>query len=181
MDIDFQLQSARLSLRLPRRHDAAVLAQLVSDSPSLHPWFDWANQHFSPQDAKDFIHANHLQWIKGLSYGFGIYQNQNQQLIGMVAINELSRIHNSASLGYWIADAFQGQGNGKEALLMLCQLCFNKLQLTRIEIICDPNNAISRKFIESCGARYEGRARNRYLYAGIACDGDVFSLLPDDL
>ncbi|MDP5255116.1 MULTISPECIES: GNAT family N-acetyltransferase [unclassified Vibrio] len=181
MHTDFKIHSTNLSLQLPRRDDAAELAQLVCHSPSLYPWFDWANLNFSVSQAHDFILANHLQWIKGVSFGFGVYHQCDKKMIGMVALNELSPVYNSASIGYWIADAFQGQGKGKEAFLALCHFCFNTLKLTRIEVYSDPNNHISRKFILSCGATHEGLARNRYLYDGIACDGEVFSLLPEDM
>ncbi|NNN90193.1 GNAT family N-acetyltransferase, partial [Vibrio sp. 2-2(9)] len=58
---------------------------------------------------------------------------------------------------------------------------FAKLSLTRLEIVCDPDNEASQALIESVGAQKEAIARNRFIFQGKPKDGVVFSLLPTDL
>ncbi|MCA2453674.1 GNAT family N-acetyltransferase, partial [Vibrio alginolyticus] len=53
--------------------------------------------------------------------------------------------------------------------------------LTRIEIVCDPDNNASQALIESVGAKKEAIARNRFIFHGKPKDGVVYSLLPTDL
>jgi RimJ/RimL family protein N-acetyltransferase len=86
-----------------------------------------------------------------------------------------------ASIGYWVADKYQRKGYAQEAIRALAEFCFAKLSLTRVEIVCDPDNIASQTLIESVGAKKEAIARNRFIFHGKPKDGVVYSLLPTDL
>ncbi|WP_165310819.1 GNAT family N-acetyltransferase [Vibrio ziniensis] len=176
---DFQIVTQRLQLRLLKLDEAEAFSDCIRCSPSLHQWVDWCHEQFSKKDAEQFILANRLNWVKADAYGFGVFEKQQQQLVGMVAINEFYRIFNMASLGYWIADKSQHKGFGKEAVNALIEFCFSQLKLTRIEIVCDTENLPSQKLALACGALKENVARNRFLFNDQPKDGIVFSLIPD--
>lgn len=176
---DYQIITQRLQLRLLQTEEAPLFSQCVQQSPSLHQWIDWCHGDFSINDAEQFILANRLNWVKADSYGFGVFEKNSQQLIGMVAINEFYHVFNMASLGYWIADSFQGKGYGKEALEALIEFCFSQLKLTRLEIVCDIENLASQKLALTCGALQETIARNRFIFNDKPKDGIVFSLIPE--
>ncbi|MEQ1433088.1 GNAT family N-acetyltransferase, partial [Salmonella enterica] len=89
------------------------------------------------------------------AFGFGIYDRDSNTLLGMAAVNELYHTFNMASIGYWVADRYQRQGYAQEAIKALAEFCFAKLSLTRIEIVCDPDNNASQALIESVGAKKE--------------------------
>lgn len=178
MTPDFTIITQKLILRLPDKSEAARFSELVSTSPSLYPWLDWAHPAFSHFDAEEFLLANRLNWIKEISYGFGVYQSDCNQLIGMVAITEFQHIANMASIGYWIGDDHQKLGYGKEALDALIEFCFAKLKLTRLEIVCDPDNKPSHLIAQKCGAVRECLAKNRFVFNGKPKDGLVFSVTP---
>lgn len=179
MSPDFQIVTQRLQLRLITLGEAAEFAECVRQSPSLHQWIDWCNDQFSTQEAERFILANRLNWVKADAYGFGVFDKKQQKLLGMVAINEFYHTFNMASLGYWVADAYQQQGAGKEALEALIEFCFSRLELTRLEIVCDPDNVASQRLATACGAQQESVARNRFLFDGRPKDGIVYSLIPE--
>ena len=176
---DFQIVTQRLQLRLLKLEEAEALSGCIRHSPSLHQWVDWCHDQFSEKDAEQFILANRLNWVKADAYGFGVFEKQTQRLVGMVAINEFYRVFNMASLGYWIADNHQHKGYGKEAVDALIEFCFSQLKLTRIEIVCDPENLPSQKLALACGALKEHIARNRFMFNDQPKDGIVFSLIPD--
>ena len=175
---NYQIITRELVLRLIETDEAANFAAIIRHSATLHHWIDWCKPDFSTQEAETFIAATRKNWITADSYGFGVYERESDNLIGMVALNELYHTFNMASLGYWIADTKQGQGYGKKALEALIEFCFAELKLTRLEAVCDPENIPSQRLIESCGATFEARAKNRYLFDGKPKEGLVFSLIP---
>ena len=178
MSPDYQIITKELCLRLIDNSEAAQLATLIQSSPQLHHWIDWCTPEFSHQDAERFILATRLNWVKADSYGFGVFERSGGELVGMVAINELYHTFNMASLGYWIGDRYHRQGIGKKALEALIEFCFAQLKVTRLEVVCDPNNLPSQRLIESCGATFEARANNRYIFDGKPMQGLVYSLIP---
>ncbi|TFH93567.1 GNAT family N-acetyltransferase [Vibrio ouci] len=178
MTPSYQIITKDLNLRLIDSEEAEILRDCVCNSPSLHQWIDWCQPDFSTDDAERFILATRLNWVKAQAYGFGVFCRHSDQLLGMVAINEIYHTFNMASIGYWIGDAHQGQGHGSKAVNALVEFCFDVLKLTRIEIVCDPNNQASQKLIERCGGKFESRAENRFLYNGKPKTGLVYSIIP---
>ncbi|MBD1565439.1 GNAT family protein [Vibrio sp. SA48] len=178
MSPDFQIITQRLELKLITVDEAQSLADCVSHSPTLHQWIDWCHPHFTLDEAQRFLIATRLNWVKVQALGFGIYLKESDQLIGMVAVNEFYHTFNMASLGYWMSDAKQRKGYAKEALDALIEFCFSKLELTRLEIVCDPDNLPSQQLALACGAKMEALAKNRFLFHGLPKDGIVFSVIP---
>lgn len=180
MKADFEIITQRLQLKLMNNADTESFRQLITDSYSLHRWIDWTHRDFTSEEASDFIQHNRLNWVKAISYGFGVYLKSTEQLLGMVAITEFHRTANMASIGYWIGDGYQRKGYGKEALDALIEFCFARLGLTRLEIVCDPDNITSHILALKCGATEECLAKNRYIFDGKPKDGLLFSIIPSD-
>lgn len=178
MNPEYQIITPKLSLRLINSEDSEKLNACIKHSPSLHQWIDWCHADFSIDDAEKFILATRLNWVKSEAYGFGVFCRHSDNLLGMVAINELYHTFNMASIGYWIADEYQGQGFATAAVNALIEFCFAQLKLTRIEVVCDPENQASQKLIEKCGGIFEARAKNRFLFNGCPKVGLVYSIVP---
>ncbi len=178
MTPDYKIITPRLELKLIPNEDADQLRDCVNHSPTLHRWIDWCTPDFTLEQSERFLLATRLNWVKSEAYGFGVYRRYDDELIGMVAINELYHTFNMVSLGYWIRDSFQANGYGKEALEGLINFCFEQLKVTRVEIVCDPENLPSQKLAERCGAVFETKARNRFIYDGKPKDGMVYSIIP---
>ncbi len=181
MNLDFEIITPRLALRLIPVEHAEALNHLLVNSPSLHTWLDWCDENLSLKETQDFLLATRVNWVKTEAFGFGLYDRESNSLLGMVAVNELYHTFNMASIGYWIADRYQRCGYAQEATFALAEFCFAKLDLTRIEIVCDPENSASQALIESIGASKETIARNRFVFNGKPKDGVVYSLLPQDI
>jgi len=178
MSPDYQIITSEFVLRLVDAEESEALQQLVTRSPSLHQWVEWCHADFSVNEADRFILATRLNWVKSDAYGFGIFRRSDDALVGMVAINELYQTFNMASLGYWLADEYQHQGYARKALLALCEFCFDILKLTRLEIVCDPDNLASQKLATACGAKFETLAANRFIFNGKPKQGAVYSIIP---
>ncbi|NOH96709.1 GNAT family protein [Vibrio sp. 99-70-13A1] len=178
MSPDYRISSNHITLKIIEASDAREFSQLIRQSSSLFEWIDWCTPDYSETEAEKFILATRLNWVKADAFGFGIFDNLSGDLVGMVAINELYHTFNMASLGYWIGDKYQNKGVATEALKALINFCFEQLKLTRLEIVCDPDNLPSQRLIERCGAEKEAIARNRFVFNGKPKDGVVFSIIP---
>ncbi|RJX72045.1 N-acetyltransferase [Vibrio sinensis] len=179
MTPDYQIITRHLVLRLITHEESFELQQRVCHSPTLHQWIDWCSPAFTLKEAERFVLMTRLNWVKSESYGFGIFLRSNETLVGMVAINELYHTFNMASVGYWIADKFQHHGFAKEALDALIEFCFAMLKVTRIEVICSPDNKPSQKLATACGAEFESLAKNRFIFNGQPQVGAVYSIIPE--
>ena len=62
----------------------------------------------------------------------------------------------SAQVGYWVDEAFAGQGVIPTALAMAMDHCFFGVGLHRVEATIRPENAASRRVVEKLGFREEG-------------------------
>lgn len=180
MTPNVKLTSANLTLRLISPDEIPQLQSLICTSPNLHYWIDWCHADFSQQEANLFICSTRASWIQSTSFGFGVYDTE-EKLMGMVAINECYHSYNMVSIGYWIADKYQQQGVAFEALMTLIQFCFNELKVQRIEIVCHPDNIASQRLITKCGAQFEGKSRNRYIFDDKPQDGFIYGLIPSDV
>ena len=178
MSPDYRISSNRVTLKIIEASDAREFSELVRQSSSLFKWIDWCTPDYSETEAEKFILATRLNWVKADAFGFGVFDNISGNILGMVAINELYHTFNMASLGYWIGDKYQNKGIATEALQALINFCFEQLKLTRLEIVCDPDNLPSQRLIERCGAEKEAIARNRFVFNGKPKDGVVFSIIP---
>jgi [ribosomal protein S5]-alanine N-acetyltransferase len=87
----------------------------------------------------------------------------------------------SGAAGYWVAEAYAGQGIATRALAMLCDYAFGPLGLHRVEVNVRPENAPSLRVVEHLRFRDEG-VRERYLHInGGWRDHRTFALTTDDL
>lgn len=87
----------------------------------------------------------------------------------------------SASAGYWVAEAFAGQGIVPFALAAACDHAFLVLGLHRVEVNIRPANAASLRVVEKLGFREEG-LRRRYLHIdGQWRDHRSFAMTTEDL
>lgn len=84
------------------------------------------------------------------------------------------------TIGYWIGEPFARQGYMTEAIASIVHHAFTRMDLSRIEAACLPENKPSHGVLEKCGFKYEGvaqsylqidgRWRNHVLFAALRHD-----------
>lgn len=127
-----------------------------------------------------------VQWAKRAtaaetSVPFFLIRRGDDALLGALTISNIRRgPAQSATTGYWIGQRYARQGYMREALKAAVHFCFTRLDLSRMEAGCLPENTPSRQLLESCGYKYEGvaqsylqidgRWRNHVLYANLRSD-----------
>lgn len=177
------IETARLTLRLPGHADYRAWSALRGASAAfLTPWEPtWADDHLTRR-----AFTNRVQWsARSESTGSGlplfIFQREAGVLVGAITLDHIRRGPAQAgTLGYWIGAVHARQGFMREAILGVVHHAFTRLDLSRIEAACLPENAASRGVLEKCGFKYEGvaqsylqingRWRNHVLYANLRSD-----------
>ena len=163
------IEAERLILRPPHHNDFRNWVQLRSDSRDfLSPWDPvWSDEHLT---RKNF--TNRVYWAqRGIKNGNGcplfLIRKTDQALIGAITLDNIRRGPAQAgTLGYWTGQAFARQGFMREAVECVVLHAFRKLDLSRVEAACLPENQPSRGLLESCRFKYEGVAQSYLQIAG---------------
>jgi len=87
----------------------------------------------------------------------------------------------SAQVGYWIDQAFAGQGVIPTALAMALDHCFFAVGLHRVEATIRPENVASRRVVEKLGFREEGVRRRSLHIDGSWRDHVCYALTVEDV
>ncbi|UJR11345.1 hypothetical protein I4U23_015526 [Adineta vaga] len=83
------------------------------------------------------------------SLPFGLWLNENQ-MVGRCRLTRNVET-NSADIGYWLGESFQGQGLITAAVEQLMKFAFEQWNVNRMEIHCGDKNLKSRAIPERLG------------------------------
>ena len=162
-----QLKSARLSVRHGQLADIpAILVYYRTNQAYLEP--------FEPIKPSTFYTAKY--WESELSKRLSdtkaeqslklfLFLRQNPTaLIGSLNFSNFVRgVFQSCTVGYSLAESYQGQGYMSEALHLGIDYVFNKMRFHRISANYIPHNQRSGRLLKRMGFVVEGYARE-YLY-----------------
>ena len=102
-------------------------------------------------------------------------------LWGHVSLSDVVRgARQSASLGFWVDGAVEGQGIAYEALEPVLALAFGALDLHRLEAAVLPQNHRSRRLLERLRFQPEGIARGYLSIDGTWTDHQLYARLSTD-
>jgi ribosomal-protein-alanine N-acetyltransferase len=178
-----RIETERLTLRQPVMADFRDWSGLRAESADfLIPWEPaWAPDHLL---RKGF--SNRVWWAQraiagGSALPLFLIRREDGVLLGAITLDNIRRgPAQSGNLGYWIGAAHARQGYMGEAIAGVVHHAFERLDLSRIEAACLPENAASRGLLEKCGFKYEGvaqsylqingRWRTHVLYAALRAD-----------
>ncbi len=178
-----KLETERLSLRPPAHsdfHDWAALRR--SSREFLTPWEPvWAQDHLSRKSFTNRVYWAQRSVASGSAIPMFLFRREDNVLIGAITLDNIRRGPAQAgTMGYWTGQAYARQGYMREAIGALVHYAFTRLDLSRIEAACLPENAASRGLLESAGFKYEGvaqsylqingRWRTHVLYASLRSD-----------
>ena len=158
-----RIETERLTLRQPQLSDWRAWAGLREESADfLAPWEPrWARDHLT---RKGF--ANRVYWAQrsvaaGTAVPLFLIRRQDGRLVGAITLDNIRRgPAQSGTLGYWIGASHARQGYMREALGAIVHHAFDRLDLSRLEAACLPENTSSRGLLERCGFKYEGVAQS---------------------
>lgn len=151
-------------LKLLELEDAEVLFALVdSCRPYLRQWLPWIDATQTIDNSRQFIELGLQKFAANNGLEAGIWYKG--QLAGVIGLHYIDRNNRKTSIGYWLAESFQGHGLMTKACRALIRYAFEQLQLNRVEIRVAVGNYKSRTIPERLGLVKEGMIREaEWLY-----------------
>ena len=165
-------------LRLLEEADAPELYALIeANRGRLEPWLPWAADQ-TREDTLEFIQGTRQQLADNNGFQAAIVcEGAIAGVIGFVGVDWGNR---STSLGYWLAEAYQGKGTMTAAVHLLTDHALSVWELNRVEIRAAVENGRSRAIPERLGFQRDGTLREAELVGGRYLDSVVYSMLATD-
>lgn len=164
-----RIETERMTLRPPIHSDFRSWSSLRSQSIEyLTPWEpSWAEDHLSRKAFTNRVYWAQRSVASGTALPLFLIRRQDDQLLGAITLDNIRRGPAQAgTLGYWTGEPFARQGYMREAITAMVHHAFTRLDLSRIEAACLPENAASRGLLETSGFKYEGVAQSYLQIAG---------------
>jgi ribosomal-protein-alanine N-acetyltransferase len=178
-----RIETERLTLRQPIHSDFRDWTALrVNSRDFLSKWEPaWAEDHLTRKAFTNRVYWAQRSISGGTALPLFLIRRKDEALIGAITLDNIRRgPAQSGTLGYWTGEAFVRQGYMREAIHAVVHQAFVRLDLSRIEAACLPENAASRGLLEKTGFKYEGvaqsylqidgRWRSHVLYASLRSD-----------
>ena len=178
-----KVETERLTLRLPEHGDWRQWSEVRAGSTEfLTKWEPVrAEDHLTRRSFTNRVYWAQRAEAQGTALAMLLIRRVDQQLLGALTLDNIRRgPAQTGTFGYWIGVDFARQGYMREAILALTHHAFTRMDLSRLEAACLPENAASRGVLEKCGFKYEGvaqsylqingRWRNHVLYANLRGD-----------
>lgn len=154
-------------------------------------YYNWINDKDTTQFLESGLYPQSMESIKKYvesasnqknSVLFAIVLKQSDKHIGNIRLTISDWVHRDAGIGIMIGDKTQrGKGLGTEAITVLADYAFNKLNLNRLSAYIYENNAGSSRAFEKAGFVEEGVRRKAKFCNGSYCGEKIFGLLREDV
>lgn len=168
-----------LELRLISMQDCEEIFDLIdSNRNHLREWLPWVDGTKSSKDTKSFIESSMNQFATNNGFQAGIWSKG--KIVGIIGLHQLSWHHKNTSIGYWLAEEFQGKGIITRACKAVIEHVFIDLGLERVEIRCADKNYKSQAIPERLGFTKEGVCRNAENLYGSFVNNIVYGLLNEE-
>jgi len=154
----------QIELCLPEtRHAEALFALTHQNRDYLRQWLPWLDATKSAADTRQFIQTT-LEQLAA-NNGFQTVMLYQAEMVGMVGYHKIDWTNRTTSIGYWLAQEYQGRGIVSRSCRFLVNYAFTELGLNRVEIRCAPDNRKSCAIPERLGFTNEGTIRQaEWLY-----------------
>lgn len=110
---------------------------------------------------------------------YAIALKEKNLLIGTISIyeNGIRKYNKVKSLGFSLNQDYWNQGIMTEAVNLVIDYIFNKTDCEVLEVGHHSDNYASKRVIEKCGFKYDGRlCKYKRLYDGRIIDADFYSM-----
>lgn len=174
---DPPLSDGVVTLRAWRNSDAAGITRLFQDADALR--WTRAPSPYREGDAFQWLASLPTQMRRGDALPLAVTDESDGSLLGSIDVR--MRGEGRAEFGYVIGAWARGRGVGTRALKLYSRWSFENLDIARLELLVQPDNAASLALGRRVGFVEEGLLRSHSLVRGERKDMVMLSLLPDDL
>jgi [ribosomal protein S5]-alanine N-acetyltransferase len=168
-----------VTLRLMSAADIPAIVAAVQD-PEI-PRYTRVPDSYGEEEARQWQRMASTGLRTGSDLPTLIVDAADGRLLGAVGLHNLDPESGRCSAGYWVAAGERRRGIARRGLSLLSHYAFDELDVKRIEVWIEPENASSLRVAEAAGFRREGLLRSFMHIGGRRRDMLMYSLLPDDL
>ena len=169
------IEGKNIQLRLFELDDAKTLFESMNN-PKIAENLEY-QRYYSMEEEEEFIRQSWQQAENNMGYFFAIIEKASSEMVGSVTLSQINLVNNSAELGIWIAEEFQGVGFGEEAVRIVLNFGFNELMLNSIKATVIDFNEKSRSLFAKVGMRETGKERESVMRNGAYHDVIWFDML----
>ena len=157
--------------------DATVLFNCINDNRQhLSRWFPWVSETQSVEDSIKFLKKAEEQHAASKALHLGIFDAQEQVLLGTVAFREIRKGDNTGVLGCWLASRCEGKGIAAAACKKLMHYG-KSIGLNRFEVRTAVDNNRAQTLAQHlCFRRVPGIIRSAEIVDSKVIDHYVFVL-----
>ena len=167
------LPAVKLEL-LSRNHAKELYRLTDANRQRLREWLPWLDDIQSSLDTEAFIEYRAREISAGGAPQYAVIHDD--KLCGVIGFHAIDRQKRLASIGYWLAEPYVGNGIMSAAVQKIVGLSLKEFDLSNIEIRCATSNARSRAVAERAGFVYQSTVRQcEWLYDHYV-DHAVYSL-----
>ena len=163
---------------LEEQHADELFALIDKNRAYLREWLPWLDQNTTVDHTRGFIRSGLQQFAARNGFHCGIYSSG--ALVGVIGLHYIDWANRKSSVGYWIAEAFQGRGLVTRGSAALLDYLFNELGLNSVEIACATGNTKSCAIPERLGFMKEGILRQREWLYDHFVDHFVYNILASE-
>jgi ribosomal-protein-serine acetyltransferase len=175
------LETQRLLLVPVEPPDANDLWGAVESSRAhLEKWLPWVPFNTDVDASYRYAEASANDWDHARACRFTIRDHASRRFLGVVGLEALAHLHQSAELGYWLRADTTRRGVMTEAARAVIVWAFTRLNAHRIRVAAATDNYASLGVIRRLGFRFEGIARQAERCQGRWLDHAIFGLLATD-
>ena len=176
-----------LSLRLIEPHHAQELYAVVdANREHIGRWMAWLAPASSIEDTRAFAERSLIDFAQRNQLAVSLLvEGRAVGCSGWTDWRQVSLFHDNlqvshADIGYWIAEAYQGQGLVTRAVRALTTLAFETYGIRRLTIRAEPDNERSWSVAERLGYKLEGTMRGVGVHAGRSYDHRLYAMLAEE-
>lgn len=114
---------------------------------------------------------------------YAITEVSNNKLIGTISIYNygIRKYKRVKSLGFSLGTPYHNKGYMTEAVKLVTDYIFNKTDCELLEVGCHTDNEPSKRVIEKCGFKYDGKLEKyKALYDGRVVDAYFYSMTKEE-
>ena len=148
------IRTARLVLRPLRDTDAAPSAAMMAE-PISRRTGSWTAD-ITPEEVQEKIQRSRAREAAGEGLMRAIERRSDSALVGWIGVDRLADQPERGNLGYWLGQAFWGQGYGGEAAEAMLGAAWVPLALQCIEGGAQPDNLASLAILRRLGMTETG-------------------------